>query len=202
MFKSMSSAFQVCRVILAGAVLVLGALILRPAYADSCPEVLQHTFPSLHDGTPQDLCQYRGKVILVVNTASFCGFTDQYGGLEALYRKYRAQGLVVLGFPSNDFGSQEPGDSKQIARFCRRTYDVGFPMLEISHVVGSLRTRFYAELERRSGQTPQWNFHKYLIDRTGSQVLGFESAVAPDDERFMAVLLKLLDARKTLIRKT
>lgn len=200
--NTMSSVIQVYRVILIGAALIMGAVTFRPANAASCPELLQHTFPSLQDGTPQSLCQYQGKVILVVNTASFCGFTDQYGGLEALYRKYRAHGLVVLGFPSNDFGNQEPGDSKQIAKFCRRTYNVEFPMLEKSHVVGSQRTPFYAELARRSGQTPRWNFHKYLIDRAGSQVLGFESAVAPDDKQFLAALHKLLDARKSLVRKT
>jgi glutathione peroxidase len=203
----MSSASQAYRVILIGAVLILAAVTLgafttRPVGAATCPELLQHTFPSLQDGTPHSLCQYQGKVILVVNTASYCGFTDQYGGLEALYRKYRAHGLVVLGFPSNDFGNQEPGDSKQIAKFCRRTYNVEFPMLEKSHVAGSQRTPFYAELARRSGQTPKWNFHKYLIDRSGSQVQGFESAVAPDDKQFPAALHKMLDARKSLIRKT
>ncbi len=200
--NAMSSAAQVFRVILIGAALILGAVTFRPANAASCPELLQHTFPGLPDGSPQSLCQYQGKVILVVNTASFCGFTDQYGGLEALYRQFRAQGLVVLGFPSNDFGNQEPGDSKQIASFCRRTYNVEFPMLGKSHVVGPQRTPFYAELARRSGQTPRWNFHKYLIDRAGSQVLGFESAVAPDHKQFLAALQKLLDTRKSLIRKT
>ena len=94
----------------------------------SCSPLLSHTFPRLQDEAPQRLCQYQGKVILVVNTASFCGFTSQYEGLEKLYAKYKDRGLVVLGFPSNDFGQQEPGSNKDIADFCKNTYDVKFPM--------------------------------------------------------------------------
>jgi glutathione peroxidase len=90
-----------------------------PAAASSCPALLDHRFPRLQDDAPQSLCQYKGKVVLVVNTASFCGFTSQYDGLEKMYAKYREQGLVVVGFPSNDFGSQEPGSNKEIADFCR-----------------------------------------------------------------------------------
>ena len=96
--------------------------------ATACPAILHYTFNRLQDDSRQDLCQYAGKVILVVNTASFCGFTKQYEGLEALYAKYADKGLVVLGFPSNDFGKQEPGSSKEIADFCYNTYGVKFPM--------------------------------------------------------------------------
>jgi glutathione peroxidase len=99
-----------------------------PPASPSCNPLLSHTFPRLQDEAPQNLCQYQGKVILVVNTASFCGFTSQYEGLEKLYAKYKDRGLVVLGFPSNDFGQQEPGSNKDIADFCKNTYDVKFPM--------------------------------------------------------------------------
>jgi glutathione peroxidase len=109
---------------------------------------------------------------------------------------------VVLGFPSNDFGGQEPGSNKQIAKFCRLTYGVEFPMFEKSSVVGEKRNALFAELHRRTGQQPRWNFHKYLIDRSGSQVLSFESAVSPDDRRLMQELQKMLDSRKPLKRTT
>ncbi len=168
----------------------------------ACPELLRHSFPDLRDGTPQDLCQYRGKVILVVNTASYCGHTDQYGGLEALYRKYKDRGLVVLGFPSNDFGRQEPGGNQAIAKFCRLTYNVEFPMFEKSIVSGKQRNAFYAELDKRASQAPRWNFHKYLIDRDGRTVQSFESATQPDDQRLLESLRKLLDARRPIARQT
>jgi glutathione peroxidase len=187
------------------AFVVLVALVVtgsRPAQASECPVLLRHSFPDLRTGEPQDLCQYRGRVILVVNTASYCGFTDQYGGLEALYRKYRDRGLVVLGFPSNDFAGQEPGSNSQIANFCRLTYGVQFPMFAKSRVVGSSRNALFGELARRTGETPRWNFHKYLIDRDGTRVLSFGSAVSPEDGRLKQSLFQLLDARKSLKRET
>ena len=118
--------------------LVLGA----SAQAADCPEILRHQFPRLQDEAPQNLCQYAGKVILVVNTASYCGFTNQYEGLEALYAKYEKRGLVVLGFPSNDFGKQEPGSAKEITDFCYNTYGVKFPMLSKSVVSGPGKNPF------------------------------------------------------------
>ncbi len=187
------------------AFMVLVALVLtgsRSAWASECPVLLRHSFPDLRTGEIQDLCQYRGRVILVVNTASYCGFTDQYGGLEALYRKYRDRGLVVLGFPSNDFAGQEPGSNKEIANFCRLTYGVQFPMFAKSHVIGDRRNGFYAELFRRTGEAPRWNFHKYLIDRDGTRVLSFDSQVTPEGKRLTQPLLRLLDARKSLKRTT
>lgn len=190
---------------LALGLLVLPALGLtwsQQARAAECPQLLRHSFQSLQKKEPQDICQYKGKVILVVNTASYCGFTNQYGGLEALYRKYKDQGLVVLGFPSNDFGNQEPGDGQQIANFCRLTYSVQFPMFEKSRVVGAQRNTFYADLARRTGQVPQWNFHKYLIDRSGTRVLSFDSAVKPEDKRLLEPLMKMLAAPRTLVRAT
>lgn len=182
--------------------LLAGLMTSRASLAADCPELLRHSYKSLQTGESQDLCQYKGKVVLVVNTASYCAYTDQYGGLEALYRNYKSQGLVVIGFPSNDFGAQEPGGNQAIAKFCRLTYGVQFPMFEKSQVVGEGRNGLYAELHRRTGQQPRWNFHKYLIDRDGRRVLSFESAVPPDDPRLLEALRKMLDARKSVLRST
>jgi len=155
------------------------------AAAGECPALLDREFNRLQTGKPESLCQYRGKVLLIVNTASYCGYTHQYEGLEALYRKYKDRGLVVLGFPSNDFGAQEPGSNKEIAEFCRLTYGVEFPMFEKSSVT-SLRTNpLYADLLARTGQAPKWNFHKYLIDRNGN-------AAGPSDRALITPLEKLL----------
>ena len=180
--------------------LVLGvmaafALSAAPARAQGpagCPALLQHSFASLQTGEPRSLCQYRGKVLLVVNTASFCGYTKQYEGLEALHRKYRDRGLVVLGFPANDFGAQEPGSNKEIAEFCRTTYGIEFPMFEKAGGTRLAATPFYAELIRRSGEAPQWNFHKYLVDRNGQAVQSFGSAVEPGQREFVRAVERLL----------
>jgi glutathione peroxidase len=154
--------------------------------AASCPAVLHHTFKRLQDDAPQDLCQYAGKVVLVVNTASYCGFTKQYKGLEELYAKYAPQGLVVLGFPSNDFGKQEPGNSKEIADFCFNTYGVKFPMFAKSDVIGPETNPLHTELAKITGQAPKWNFTKYLIDRQGNKIEYFPSKIAPEDKEFVA----------------
>ncbi len=183
----------------------LGSLILLlaaawqagQALASDCPSLLQHRFNSLQTGQPQDLCQYRGQAILVVNTASKCAYTDQYSGLEELYRRYKDRGLVVLGFPSNDFGAQEPGSNKQIATFCRLTYGVEFPMFEKTQVVGAGRNALYRQLESRTNQVPRWNFHKYLIDPTGREVLSFPSNLTPDDPRLMNAIHRMLESRRT-----
>jgi glutathione peroxidase len=157
-----------------------GAPVLAKAPA-SCPAVLKHTFNRLQDDAPQDLCQYAGKVVLVVNTASYCGFTKQYDGLEKLYAKYAPRGLVVLGFPSNDFGKQEPGNSKEIADFCYNTYGVKFPMFAKSSVIGAEANPLHSELTSITGKAPKWNFTKYLIDRNGKVIEHFPSKVTPDD---------------------
>ena len=118
-----------------------------------------------------DLCQtYKGKVVLIVNTASKCAFTGQYEDLEALYAKYRDQGLVVLGFPSNDFGNQEPGDEKTVQAFCRLTYGVKFPMFAKTHVTKDNADPLYKTLGELTGTYPKWNFYKYLLDREGNIV--------------------------------
>jgi len=154
--------------------------------APTCSNLLHKTFNRLQDDAPQDLCQYAGRVLLVVNTASYCGFTSQYEGLEKLHAERKEKGLVVLGFPSNDFGQQEPGNSKQIADFCANTYGVKFPMFEKSVVSGAGANSLYRELGQATGKTPQWNFHKYLIGRDGKVISSYASAVSPVDKRLLA----------------
>jgi glutathione peroxidase len=160
--------------------------------AKACPSLLQHTFPRLQDESPQSLCQFSGQVILVVNTASYCGFTRQYDGLERLYDRYKAQGFVVLGFPSNDFGQQEPDSNKKIADFCRNTYGVKFPMFGKSSVRGTDANPLFKQLGKQTGDTPSWNFHKYLISRDGNQVLSFGSQIAPESKTMTEAIEKML----------
>ena len=148
--------------------------------AAACPALLQHTVLRLQDEQPQSLCQYSGKVLLVVNTASFCGFTGQYEGLEALHKRFQAKGLVVLGFPSNDF-SQETGDNKQIAAFCSNTFGVKFPMFTKTGVTGDAASPLYRQLAQQSGKSPRWNFYKYLVGRDGRVLESYSSMTGPDN---------------------
>jgi glutathione peroxidase len=190
---------------LAGSAALCGALALaslpaaaQPAPATAaaaCPAVLNHSFPRLQDEKPQNLCQYAGKVVLVVNTASKCGFTPQYEGLEALYGKYGPQGLVVLGFPSGDFGGQELNDSKAIADFCFNTYGVKFPMFAKSSVKGSAANPLFSQLAQSTGKAPGWNFHKYLIGRDGKPLGSYDSNVQPTGATMVAVIEKALAAK-------
>ncbi len=159
--------------------------------AAACPALLNHTFPRLQDEKDQSLCQYAGKVLLVVNTASFCGYTGQYEGLEALHARYKDKGLVVLGFPSNDF-NQESADNKTIAEFCANTFDVKFPMFARSSVKGAQASPFYRQLADKSGQAPRWNFHKYLIGRDGQVIDQYVSSVGPEDRKLVAAIEKQL----------
>jgi glutathione peroxidase len=155
----------------------------------------KETRMSVHDfsvtkinGQTQSLADYRGQVALLVNTASACGFTPQYAGLEELWRAYRDQGLVVLGFPSNDFGAQEPGSETEIQSFCSRNYDVSFPLFaKLKAKGGSAQAPLYAYLSAKSG-APQWNFHKYLVGKDGQVIAGFPSRVAPDDPKLRAAI--------------
>lgn len=179
--------------LLLGATLAAGARAGTPAEA-SCPPLLRHSFNVLQGGQPRSLCEFAGKVLLVVNTASQCGYTPQYEGLEALQRQYRERGLVVLGFPSNDFGGQEPGSNKDIASFCRTAYGIDFPMFEKAEGTKLTANPFYAELVARSGRTPGWNFHKYLVDRSGATVRSFDSKVAPQSRELVAAVESLLAA--------
>lgn len=179
---------------------VLGALGLAaptPAAAAPCPALLDRQMPRLQDEKTQNLCQYSGQVVVVVNTASYCGYTPQYKSLEALYDRYRSRGLVVLGFPSNDF-SQEPGANKDIAEFCENTFGVKFPMFVKSRVAASAGADLnplFAELSRRTGAAPKWNFHKYLIARDGQAVMSRASEVDPQSPAFIQDVEKLLDAK-------
>lgn len=171
-----------------------GGAIAAQAASETCPPLLQQNVKTLLDEKSVSLCDYRGQVVLVVNTASFCGFTPQYKGLEALYRRYKDQGLVVLGFPSNDFGAQEPGSAKQIKDFCDSTYSVKFPMFTKTVVSGNAASPFYKALSQKTGSAPSWNFHKYLIDRHGQQVFSYGSRTEPEDRRLVAQIETLLKA--------
>ncbi len=183
------------RILWLGGGLLLGAGRARAQTgAASCPALLQVTFNRLQDEQPQSLCQYAGKVLLVVNTASYCGFTPQYEGLEALYAKYAPRGLVVMGFPSNDF-AQEPGSGEQIAELCFNTYGVKFPMFSKTAVRGPQANALFAALAQTTGKAPSWNFHKYLVDRQGRPVASFASRVKPDDAVLVAAIDKALAQR-------
>jgi glutathione peroxidase len=169
--------------------LFLTSLLLASSSAMSaCPALLDRNVQTLDERT-QSLCEYAGKVLLVVNTASYCGYTPQYDGLEALYRKYRDRGLVVLGFPSNDFGSQEPGSNKEISSFCVNQYAIDFPMFAKTALGAN---PLYADLARASGERPRWNFHKYLVDRRGRGVQSFASSVEPSDAKLIGAIERLL----------
>jgi glutathione peroxidase len=167
------------------------ALFALGGSAMACPNVLNFKTNNL-DGQPVDLCGYAGKVVLAVNTASFCGNTPQYKGLEALYQKYKDKGLVVVGFPANDFGSQEPGTAKQIKEFCELTYGVKFPMLEKSSVVPGKANPVFAELAQMTGETPGWNFHKYLIARDGKRAFSYSSRTQPESREIVRQIETLL----------
>ena len=158
----------------------------------ACAGLLNKTFPRLQDEKPQSLCQYSGKVLLVVNTASYCGFTPQYKGLEALQSKYKDRGLVVLGFPSGDFGGQEKVSNKEIAEFCANTYSVKFPMFAKSSVTGDAANPLFAELTKASGTRPKWNFYKYLVARDGRVIDAYSSMTAPDDRDLVRDIEKAL----------
>lgn len=160
----------------------------------SCPATLRYTFDRLQDEKPQSLCQYSGKVLLVVNTASFCGFTPQYKGLEALHAKYKDRGLVVLGFPSNDF-AQEAASNKEIADFCENTFGVQFPMFTKTAVRGADAHPFFRQLAQATGTAPKWNFYKYLIGRDGRIVESYSSMTSPDSRDLVRDVEKLLAAK-------
>jgi glutathione peroxidase len=166
-------------------------VLAQPA---ACPATLRHTFPRLQDEAPQPLCQYAGRVLLVVNTASYCGFTPQYKGLEALHARYKDKGLVVLGFPSNDF-AQEKASNKEIADFCESTFGVKFPMFGSSSVRGEAANPLFKELARATGTQPKWNFYKYLIARDGKVVGSWASTTGPEDKALVQEIERQLAAR-------
>ena len=168
------------------ALLLLGVSITAVA----CPSLLDHRYTSLQ-GKSVNLCEFANQPILVVNTASKCGYTPQFEKLEGLYRRYRDRGLVVLGFPSNDF-RQELETNREIAEFCKLTYFVEFPMIEKSSVRGSNASPLYRQLAAATGKAPRWNFHKYLIAPDGKTVYSFDTRVEPDSPEIMERLMPML----------
>ena len=169
------------------------ALFLLPGLSHAaCSELLNREFRPLAGKEPQSLCAYQGKVLLIVNTASKCGFTPQYEGLEDLHATLQARGFAVLGFPSNDFLGQEPGTEDEIRDFCTLTYGVKFPMFQKTTVKGDDADPLYKLLAQRTGKAPGWNFHKYLIDRKGEVVANFGSRTKPDDAELLAKIEALL----------
>jgi len=177
--------------------MIVKAIILAaaaPALAAS-PALLDVDYRPLASKTAVNLNEQQGgKVLLIVNTASKCGFTHQYEGLEALQQRYAGRGFAVLGFPSNDFKGQEPGSEEQIQEFCTLTYGVKFPMYEKVHVTGPDTSVLYRRLEEATGVSPGWNFHKYLVSRDGRVVGNWPSKVEPDDPDLVAAIERELKA--------
>ena len=163
------------------------------AETKNCPDTLNLTVRSLNDEQQVNLCEaYAGKVVLIVNTASKCAFTSQYEGLEALYATYKDRGLVVLGFPSNDFANQEPGTEAEIKTFCRMTYGVQFPMFAKTRVRKYQADPLYQKLGEAAGAWPKWNFHKYLLDREGQLVGSYGSFTGPQSKKLVKQIESLL----------
>jgi glutathione peroxidase len=177
--------------------LTLGiAWFLGGAALFGASSVYDFTLPSI-DGSDASLSQYKGKVLLLVNVASKCGYTPQYAGLESLYEKYKDQGLVVIGFPANNFGAQEPGTNEEIKTFCTRTYHVSFPMYAKVSVKGGDKTPLYHYLTEEANSTTngeiKWNFTKFLVDRNGKVIARFESKITPDDAGLTGTVEKALN---------
>lgn len=170
-----------CSLMTAASIAILGTFNMANA---ACSELYNHQLTTLQ-GEKLNLCDYQDKPIIVVNTASKCGFTPQFEALEAMYSKYKKDGLLVIGFPSNDF-KQEPGDNKQIGDFCKLTYAVKFPMMSKSPVTGANANPFYQQLKAKTGQAPKWNFYKYLILPGGQQVFAYSSEVQPDSSEILS----------------
>ena len=176
------------------AIAVLCALAVTTAISAQQPQSFYDLKTMALDGKPGNLAQYKGSVTLVVNVASKCGYTPQYAGLEKLQREMKGKGFNVLGFPSNDFGGQEPGSAQEIATFCRLTYDVTFPMFEkVVTKRGADQSPIYAFLGT-SGKLPAWNFSKYVIDKQGRIAAFFPSEVTPEDPALRAAIAKALSA--------
>ncbi len=176
--------------------LVASTLLTPAAQAQSgtqCPQLLDFSMRKLDSREEVRLCEeYKGKVLLVVNTASRCAFTPQYDALEKLYAEKKDDGLVILGFPSNDFGNQEPGGEDSIKKFCRLTYGVNFPMFAKVSVKGEQAHPFYKALIAAADSRPKWNFHKYLIGRDGQLIDSYWSMTKPDSPRLLKAIDKAL----------
>lgn len=180
---------------------LLFLLFIFANQAFACSELLEQRLRPLAGKNAESLCErFEGKVLLIVNTASKCGFTPQYEGLEALHAKYDAQGFAVLGFPSNDFLGQEPGTEAEIKEFCTLTYGVKFPMFEKTTVKGDDAHPLYKQLKAATGNAPGWNFHKYLVDRNGKAIKDFGSRTKPDDAELVSEIERLI-ADKPLVEE-
>jgi glutathione peroxidase len=175
--------------------LLFGALLIMAGSLFAAAGIYSFTLNSI-DGKPAPLADYKGKVVLVVNVASQCGYTPQYSALEATYEKYKGQGFVILGFPANNFGAQEPGTNEEIKTFCTRKYSVTFPMYAKISVKGPDQAPLYAYLTKDTGAgitgDIKWNFTKFLVDRNGKVVQRFESAVTPDSTEVVSAIEKQL----------
>jgi len=175
---------------------IIGAIGLMSATLFGASSVYEFTMNSI-DGQPLPLSNYKGKVLLIVNVASFCGFTPQYEQLEAVYEKYKDQGLVIAGFPANNFGAQEPGTNEEIKTFCSRKYNVKFPIYSKISVKGDDKAPLYRYLtdsaaNPKTGGEIKWNFTKFLIDRNGQIIARFESPVKPDSPEVISAIEKAL----------
>jgi len=175
--------------------LLLGAMILMAGTTFAASNIYTFTLPDI-DGKPMPLADFKGKVVLMVNVASQCGYTPQYSALEAVYEKYKSQGFVVVGFPANNFGAQEPGTNEEIKTFCSRKYNVTFPMYSKVSVKGDDQTPLYQYLTKQTASSIsgeiKWNFTKFLVDRQGNVVQRFEPAVTPDSADVTSAVEKLL----------
>jgi len=176
---------------LAGAMLLFlaGAMLSATAASADSGKTLayDYSFEAI-EGGKMPLEQWRGKVLLIVNTASFCGFTPQYAGLQALWQRYARQGLVVIGVPSNDFGGQEPNSEGEILGFCKGAYNVTFPLTSKQAVSGPAAHPFYRWASDRLGLPPKWNFHKYLVGRDGTLITAFGTRVPPQAPELIAAI--------------
>jgi glutathione peroxidase len=170
--------------------LIALALLAAAGAADAaCSALLDREFRPLAGKEPVNLCsQFEGKVLLVVNTASKCGYTPQYEGLEKLHADLSGKGFAVVGFPSNDFMGQEPGTEEEIREFCTNTYGVEFPMFQKVSVKGKDADPLFVELAKSTGQEPGWNFHKYLIGKDGQVIQSYPSKVKPDSEELLGAI--------------
>lgn len=167
-------------------------LLITGSYVYSdCPEVLDHEIRLLDSSESENLCKYKGKVILAVNVASRCGFTYQYESLQTLYNKNKEEDFIILGFPSRDFMFQEYSDESKVKDFCSTEYGVTFPLFATSSVKGRKANTFFKALTKKSGVKPGWNFHKYLISRNGD-VTSFDTKVEPDSKNLANAISKLL----------
>jgi glutathione peroxidase len=178
--------------------IALGLVMIMAGSAFAASNIYDFTLPSI-DGKPMPLADFKGKVVLLVNVASLCGYTPQYSALEALYEKYKDQGFVIVGFPANNFGAQEPGSNEEIKTFCSRKYNVTFPLYSKVSVKGDDQTPLYQYLTKQTDPSIageiKWIFTKFLVDRDGRVVQRFESAVTPDSKEVVSAIEKRLNQK-------